>query len=272
VLEKPNVEVIEKLETLEDLGPILKRNAGKDLLLVVEQIEPEALNALIVAKTKGLLNVVAVKSPGFGDSRQEILKDLAAVSGSAEKIIITADKTTLIHSGDASDRIAEITEQIKIADNYAKPNLEKRRASLQGKVAVIKVGGATETEIEEKKFRVDDSVFAAKAALDGVVPGGATTLLDLAAELPEDSLLKKALEQPFSVLLSNVGLNASDFKAGGGRGLDVSSPDAKLIDLKEAGILEPAKTVREAIKNAVSIAGTAITMTALIVPEEKEDE
>ena len=162
---------------------------------------------------------------------------------------------------------------------YDKENLDKRRAALGGKVAVIKVGGATETEIEEKKYRVDDAVAAVKAALDeGVVAGGGVSLVNLSAtikvtgtdaESAGKQLLKNALEQPFRILLTNSGLNADEWlpqvrAAKTGMGINVNKAD-KLVDLKSAGIIDPARVTKEAVQNAVSIAGTTITMGALVV-------
>jgi len=212
------------------------------------------------------------------------------VVGTARKVIATKDETTIIEGGDSTAeltaRIKQINSQVAAASSeYDKEQLEKRRAALQGKVAVIKVGGATETEIEEKKFRVDDAVHAVKAALDeGVVPGGGVTLINLAGHIKTNGtdsvaagvqLLKNALEQPFRILLSNAGLNADEWlpqvKAGkAGFGVNVNDP-SKLVDLKVAGVVDPTRVTREALQNAASIAGTAMTMGALVVdvPEPK---
>jgi chaperonin GroEL len=214
-------------------------------------------------------------------------------AGSARKIIATKDDTTLIEgSGDqrqVASRIAEIKAQIEHASSeYDKENLEKRLAALAGKVAVIKVGGATETEIDEKKFRVDDAVAATKAAVaEGIVPGGGVTLVDLSKKLTVEPtkigsseeaghlVLKRALVQPFRELMRNAGLNPDEklplvIASKGGQGFDVNEP-SNLVDLKAKGIVDPAKVTREAVQNAVSIAGTAMTMGSLIVdiPEEK---
>ncbi len=184
-------------------------------------------------------------------------------------------------------RVKQIKVQADAATSeYDKENLEKRRAALSGKVAVIKVGGATETEIEEKKYRVDDAVAAVKAALsEGIVPGGGVTLINLTnAITATDSdtsvaagkgLLLSALEQPFRILLTNSGLNADEWlpqvkKAKAGQGVNVNDP-SKLVDLKSAGIIDPVAVTKQAVQNAVSIAGTAMTMGALVVevPEPK---
>jgi chaperonin GroEL len=219
-----------------------------------------------------------------------------SVIGTARKVIVTKDDSTIVEgAGSAADikkRIAQINGQIEAASSeYDREQLEKRRAALSGKVAVIKVGGATETEIEEKKFRVDDAVHAVKAALDdGIVAGGGVTLINLIPTIvsladkklqgkkttqrliSEDAgmgLLARALEQPFRVLLENSGLNPDEWlpqirSAKPGYGVDVND-STKLVDLKAAGIVDPARVAREAIQNAVSIAGTAITMGALVV-------
>jgi chaperonin GroEL len=210
--------------------------------------------------------------------------------GTARKVIVTKDDTTIIEgAGNISEvnaRVKQIAEQAKQASSeYDKENLDKRRAALGGKVAVIKVGGATETEIEEKKFRVDDAVHAVKAALDeGVVPGGGVTQIDLSKEIKADNnssiaagaqLLKSALLQPFKQLMENAGLNADALlpqveKAKNGMGVDVNGK-GNVVDIKKAGIIDSTRVTREAIQNAVSIAATAMTMGALVVdiPEDQ---
>jgi chaperonin GroEL len=215
------------------------------------------------------------------------------VVGSARRVIVNKDETTIIEGGgnpaEVDARIKQINAQTDQASSeYDKENLEKRSAALSGKVAVIKVGGSTETEIEEKKFRVDDAVHAVKAALsDGIVPGGGVTLINLSGAVSSASddndsvtagkqLLVKALEQPFRILLANAGLNADEWlpqvKSGKpGFGVDVNKP-GKLADLKTAGVVDPARVTKEAIQNAVSIAGTSMTMGALVVevPEKEK--
>jgi chaperonin GroEL len=309
VYDKPAILVTDqKISSIQDFLPMLEKlaQAGKkDLVLIADDVEGEALGTLILNRLKGVFNTVAVKAPAFGDRRKEILQDIAiltggevisedtgttfenaelSVIGTARRVIVTKDDTTIIEgAGSAADvkaRIAQINAQVDSASSeYDKDNLEKRRAALSGKVAVIKVGGATETEIEEKKFRVDDAVAAVKAALDeGIVPGGGVTLVDAAkaikitggdSELAGANLLKNALEQPFRILLTNSGLNPDEWlpqvkKGKGGMGVDVNNPD-KLTDLKAAGIVDPARVTKEAVQNAASIAGTAMTMGAVVV-------
>jgi chaperonin GroEL len=274
-------------------------------------VDGEALATLVLNKLKGVFNTLAIKAPAFGDRRKEILQDIAILTGAqviteeqgttfenadismlgtARRVIVDKDQTTIIEGAgsrkDLEERVKQITVQADNASSeYDKENLEKRRAALSGKVAVIKVGGATETEIEEKKFRVDDAVAATKAALDeGVVPGGGITLIDLSKTITvkaADSrsvgrgVVKDSLQQPFRQLMLNAGRNPdaklpevlSSAKAG--QGFDVTSAD-KLVDLKSHGIVDPARVTREAVQNAVSIAATTITMGALVaeVPEK----
>ncbi len=314
VYEKPAILITDqKISSVQDFLPMLEKLAGsgkKDLVIIAEDVDGEALGTLILNRLKGVFNTVAIKAPGFGDRRKEVLADIAiltggevitedtgmtfenaelSVIGSARKVIVTKDETTIVEgSGSAAAvkaRVAQINKQAESASSeYDREQLEKRRAALSGKVAVIKVGGATETEIEEKKFRVDDAVHAVKAALEeGVVPGGGVTLVDLSKFIKVDGassnaagagILKNALVEPFKQLMNNAGLNAEAklekvMESKAGTGFDVNSPEA-LVSLKEKGIVDPTRVVKEVIQNAVSIAGTAMTMGALVtdVPEK----
>jgi chaperonin GroEL len=315
VYEKPAILITDqKVSSIQEFLPMLEKLAQsgkKDLVLIAEDVEGEALGTLVLNKLKGVFNTVAIKAPSFGDRRKEILQDIAiltggeviaedmgvtfenaeiSVIGSARKVIVTKDEATIIEGGGAATavkaRIQQINKQIEAATSeYDKEQLEKRRAALSGKVAVIKVGGATETEIEEKKFRVDDAVHSVKAALsEGIVPGGGKTLIELSKLIKVDGtdsqsagkqVLKTALLEPFKQLMTNAGLNGEAkleklmSEGGKGVGFDVNKPD-EFVNLKDAGIIDPTRVVKEAIQNAVSIAGTAMTMGALVtdVPEK----
>ena len=310
--DKPLVLVTErKISAANDILPLLEKcaQAGrKDLVIIAEEVSGEALSLLVLNKLKGVFNSLVLKAPAFGDRRKEIMEDIAILTdatvvsadkglkleevglevlGSAAKVIATKDETTIIKgAGDQKEvakRIALIHSQAEMArSDYEREEFEKRAAALSGKVAVIKVGGATETEIDEKKFRVDDAVAATKAALaEGIVTGGGVTLVNLASKLSEEDaghrIVKNALKTPFIHIVENAGLNAQallhevEKSTKEGYGVNVMAPEKGLIDLKKAGVIDPAKVTKEAVKNATSIAATAITMGALIVeiPEEK---
>ncbi len=312
VFDKPLILVTDKkISAAGDILPLLEKcaQAGKkDLVIVAEEVSGEALSLLVLNKLKGVFNSLVLKAPSFGDRRKEIMEDIAILTdatvvssdkglkleevgmevlGSAKKIIATKDETTIIKGAGASTavkaRIELINAQAALAkSDYEKEEFEKRAAALCGKVAVIKVGGATETEIEEKKFRVDDAVAATKAALaEGIVVGGGVTLVNLAERISSDSdgakIVKNALKAPFIHIVENAGLNAqallSEVEKSNkpGFGVNVMAPEKGLVDLKKAGVIDPAKVTKEAVKNATSIAATAITMGALIceIPEEK---
>ncbi|MBQ3464731.1 chaperonin GroEL [Candidatus Saccharibacteria bacterium] len=312
VFEKPLVLITErKISAASDILPLLEKcaQAGKkDLVIIAEEVEGEALSLLVLNKLKGVFNSLVLKAPSFGDRRKEIMEDIAILTGatvvssdkglkleevglevlgSATKILATKDETTIIKgSGDSKGvkaRIELISKQAEMAkSDYEREEFEKRAAALLGKVAVIKVGGATETEIEEKKYRVDDAVAATKAALsEGIVAGGGVTLVNLANKLKVSGdgakIVQNALKAPFIHIMENAGLNAQallsevEKSEKVGFGVNVMNPEKGLVDLKKAGVIDPAKVTKEAVKNAVSIAATAITMGALIceIPEEK---
>ena len=310
VYEKPAVVVTDKkISSVQEILPLLEKlaQAGrKDVVLIADEVDGEALSILVLNKLKGVFNTVVVKAPAFGDRRKEILQDIATLTGatvvsddqglnfentgleivgSARKVIVGKDETTIIEGSgaevDVRARIAQIETQAGSASSeYDKEQYEKRAAGLSGKVAVIKVGGASETEIDEKKFRVDDAVAATKAALaEGIVAGGGVTLVNLSQQLEADGsdsiaagrqILKNALKQPFTQIMENAGLNSAallaQVEAGKpGFGVNVMTPEAGLIDVKKAGVIDPARVTKEAVQNAVSIASTAATMGALVV-------
>lgn len=310
IYEKPAIVITDKkISTAQEFLPLIEKlvQAGKkDIVIIADEVEGEALSVLILNKLKGVLNTVAVKAPAFGDRRKEILADIATLTGAtvisedqgltfenveldvigtARKVIVGKDETTIIEgAGKASDikkRIVQITAQSENASsNYDKEQYDKRAAALSGKVAVIKVGGATETEIDEKKFRVDDAVAATKAALaEGIVAGGGVTLVNLSTTIKAEGadstsagrqILKNALKQPFLQITTNAGLNSEALLAQvesgkAGFGINVMTPEKGLVDVKKDGVIDPARVTKEAVQNAVSIASTAATMGALVV-------
>ena len=314
VYDKPAIIITDKkISSAQEMLPLMEKlvaSGKKDIVLIAEDVEGEALGILILNRLKGALNTVAVKAPSFGDRRKEVLQDIATLTGasvitsdqgmtfdnvglevvgSARKVIVAKDNTTIIEgAGDKttiSQRIDQIKSQAGVAtSDYDREQLDKRAAALSGKVAVIKVGGATETEIDEKKYRVDDAVAAVKAALlEGIVPGGGITPINLAGKITGDSagaeIMRNALLMPFKQLATNAGLNAEALlaqvqEAKPGYGVDVANYRGKLIDLKKAGVVDPAMVTYQAIQNAVSIASTAMTMGALVVdiPEKPAAE
>lgn len=310
VYEKPAIVLTDKkISTAQELLPLIEKlaQAGKkDIVLIADEVDGEALSILVLNKLKGVLNTVVVKAPSFGDRRKDVLADIAVLTGatvitedqgltfenveldavgSARKIIAGKDETTIIEGAGTPAAIkARITQIIAQADNanseYDKDQYEKRAAALSGKVAVIKVGGATETEIDEKKFRVDDAVAATKAALaEGIVAGGGVTLVNLSTAIKANGadsisagrqILKDALKQPFLQITANAGLNSEALLAQvetgkPGFGVNVMKPSAGLVDVKKDGVIDPTRVTKEAVQNAVSIASTAATMGALVV-------
>lgn len=312
IFDKPEILLTDKkISAVNDIVPFLEKMAQagrKDLVIIAEDVEGEALSVLVLNKLKGVFNTLVLKAPAFGEQRKAIMEDIATLTGAtvvssekgmsledcgleilgqARKIIATKDQTTIINgAGDAREvkaRIADIKAQTEAAmSDYETEQFNKRAAALAGKVAVIKVGGATETEIDEKKYRVDDAVAATKAALDeGIVPGGGVTLVNLAKGVKDDNagatILKNALKAPFIQIMENAGLNSQALlaqveAAKDGQGVNVMAPEKGLVDLKKAGVVDPARVTREAVQNAVSIAATTITMGALIVELPNKDE
>lgn len=308
VVEKPMVYVTtKKLKSEEDLLAIIKplvELKKKDLVIIADEVDGEALNLLVLNKLKGMYNVVAVKAPAFGDQRRPALEDIATITGAeliddmneeneemfgtADKVVVTKDSCTIINGGgdDSSiqERVKSIDLDIKEADSeYEKEKLQARKANIYGKVAVIKVGGMSETEIDEKKYRIDDAVAAVKAALEGgIVAGGGVTLVNLAAgirikgnecEKATRRMLAEAMKQPFVNIMKNANFKSESMLAAveaaePGVGVNVMQGTG-LVNMIDNGVIDPANVTKEVLASSISIASTAITMGALVIEEEE---
>lgn len=303
VLERPVILITsEKLRTYDQIDALMSgvTNQDKSVLIICEELTGDALATVVQSHTRNLVQIAAVQAPAFGDARREILQDIAAVTGAevfsdvqsgiggrAAQVVITREATTIV-GGEGTqtlERVEQIKAQIEEADtDYDKEQLENRISNIIGKIGIVKVGGSSESEADEKKYRVDDAVAAVKAAqLGGIVAGGGIALLNLSDRLADAPLkinrdvrlgVMNALREPYNQILHNSNIDENKInKALGkskGKGVNVLKPEKGIVDMVEEGIIDPSRVTEKVITTAFSIAMTAITTDVLVVdlPDE----